>query len=111
MASPLAGWFYIASLRILKRLLIWLRRQNQFVQLRQAQFVNATPVVDFQLAHLPEQILALDASNGGAICCCGRLVATLGSVLDQLVHDDLLLNANNSYLDYSSFDPRLQALL
>jgi hypothetical protein len=79
--------------------------------LRQAQFVDATAMVDLQFAHLPEQILAIDAGNRGAISCSGWLVATFITVLDQLAHLNLLLNANNSYLDYSSFDPRLQALL
>jgi len=85
-------------------------RQNQLVQLRQTQFVDTTTMVNFQFAHLSEQILTLDACNGRPIGCCGWCVATFRSVLDQLVQDNLLLNANNSYLDYSSFNRRLQAL-
>jgi hypothetical protein len=84
--------------------------QNQFVQLRQTQLVDPTAMIDFKLTHLTEQILALDASDRGAIGGSAWLVAALNAVFVQLVHYNLLLNANNSYLDYLSFEGRMQVL-
>jgi hypothetical protein len=57
------GWLLIAYLHRTDRLFGFLRRQNQFVQLRQTQFINPAAVIDFQFTHLLEKILTLDTVN------------------------------------------------
>jgi hypothetical protein len=54
-------WCVIGQRLLLFTHLLALRRQNQFVQLRQPQFVNPACVIDFQFTHLLEQLLAFNA--------------------------------------------------